>query len=611
MASSIRDAMKRAFQESGQDLPKKQSTTSRRGPSVDFSRDSRRAQKTTATSVKNDHRVTGKLGLQGQSNSSSSHSPKARSVSQIISPAMSSGNGKSHNTVSAVYVAPQIEPGPLPKPPPLWQISLGHNPFVSTIFSKNSKEKQLLMPEGSGIGCRPKHSYNSDDVREIILGLDFGTSSAKVVIGDRAAGIAFAVPFMSCEGIDQYLLPCRIRENKGVFSLHKGNQIHRNLKLSLLAEGNIDEAQKCVVAFLALVIRHARAWLFSEKAEIYEGTQIVWKMVIGIPSENIHEMDYLKSAIVQRFLLVARAAWVLAGEKSIVINRKLTELSISRTTQIGGGDPIEMLLEDVEIDVVPELSAQIYGFLKSNQFDRRGNNIFVVVDIGAGTVDSALFKVDVARGKWNFEFYTNYVQPLGVMNLHRTRIDWWVRALSEVKDSSGLIDSLQAIELPTDRMSALPEILEDYVSNIEVKFAHHKHHPDWDFFMKKVVSLVRGKTIYCTWKDGFLDQRQLVDVPFFLCGGGSRMNYYSRLRSELKHFEGCTWLKASPRELEIPKDLKAPGVDREEYDRLSVAYGLSCLEVGKIVKKIPPPIVPKAALPSWKFSDKFVSKDDV
>ncbi len=89
------------------------------------------------------------------------------------------------------------------------------------------------------------------------------------------------------------------------------------------------------------------------------------------------------------------------------------------------------------------------------------------------------------------------------------------------------------------------------------------------------------------------------------------MEYYRRLRSELQDFPGCTWLKAAPRELDIPKDLDAPGVDREEYDRLSVAYGLIYLEVGKIVKKIPPPIVHQAPVPSWQFTERYVSKDDV
>jgi hypothetical protein len=48
-----------------------------------------------------------------------------------------------------------------------------------------------------------------DDEREVVLGLDFGTSCVKVVIGDSALGKAFAVPFCKAEGIAKFLLPSR------------------------------------------------------------------------------------------------------------------------------------------------------------------------------------------------------------------------------------------------------------------------------------------------------------------------------------------------------------------------------------------------------------------
>jgi hypothetical protein len=89
------------------------------------------------------------------------------------------------------------------------------------------------------------------------------------------------------------------------------------------------------------------------------------------------------------------------------------------------------------------------------------------------------------------------------------------------------------------------------------------------------------------------------------------MGYYHRLEDELRNFPGCSWLAAKSRTLEIPKDLIAPGLAREDYDRLSVAYGLSFLDVGKIVKSVPLPIVPVPEERSWQYSDRFISKDFV
>ena len=49
----------------------------------------------------------------------------------------------------------------------------------------------------------------------------------------------------------------------------------------------------------------------------------------------------------------------------------------------------------------------------------------------------------------------------------------------------------------------------------------------------------------------------------------------------------------------------------QEYDRLSVAYGLSFLEVGSVVKAIPPPLAPSQQEKSWHFTDRFIDKDQV
>ncbi len=49
-----------------------------------------------------------------------------------------------------------------------------------------------------------------------------------------------------------------------------------------------------------------------------------------------------------------------------------------------------------------------------------------------------------------------------------------------------------------------------------------------------------------------MQQNDLSEVPFFLCGGGSRLGFYRDLRDALRQFEGCTWLAAQSRELAIP-----------------------------------------------------------
>ena len=74
-----------------------------------------------------------------------------------------------------------------------WQ---GGPPVTSSLF-RHPADLGRLVSLATGKGA---------SVREVVLGFDFGTSSTKVVIGDRALRQAYAVPFRDAEGIDAFLL---------------------------------------------------------------------------------------------------------------------------------------------------------------------------------------------------------------------------------------------------------------------------------------------------------------------------------------------------------------------------------------------------------------------
>jgi hypothetical protein len=93
----------------------------------------------------------------------------------------------------------------------------------------------------------------------------------------------------------------------------------------------------------------------------------------------------------------------------------------------------------------------------------------------------------------------------------------------------------------------------------------------------------------------------------FLCGGGSRSDIYLRLEKELANVRGCPWLSAEPWQLNIPLDLVADGVNQQDFDRLSVAYGLSKVNVGQITQAMPIPMVPIEKQES--FTDRYIDKD--
>lgn len=592
MAKLMKDALKDAYAKQGLELPVSESTS---GHSQPVAVNNPRKSQPPSQPVKN-----------------SANKPEVQKTIKKSQSVQPNKTQQIHADLADVFGSRKNEAEKPKQPLKAYTLTIAPDAKLHSFFSKKLREYQIITHKHSGIAEQILNADKSNGVHELVIGLDFGTSSVKVVIGDRSLPKAFAVPFSDAKGIDSYLLPSRLWETDGCYSLESGKKAHRNLKLSLLASGDTSKSYQKATAFLALVLRHARAWLFTQHAEIYNGKQIAWKLVLGMPAEN-----YADTLLVERFHLLARSAWMLAGKRCKEISTDIADQVISRVNQLEKGDAAKPASEEVFVEVVPELSAQIFGFLRSNRFDRNAKNNFVMVDVGAGTVDSALFHVKKERGKWHFVFYTNHVLPNGVMNLHRSRIDWWSRAL-QPEFPVNLSEALHKSEMPTDQLGAIPEQLEDYVSGVTVKFNDGKMHPDTKFF-KEVWDQVRSKTIYRTWigykvdnvVKGFLPEADLKDIPLFLCGGGARLDFYHRLEEKLRNFPGVNWLAAQPQTLEIPKDLDAPGLIKREYDRLSVAYGLSFLDVGKIVKALPPPVAPSPQVPTWHFTDRFVDKDQV
>jgi len=87
----------------------------------------------------------------------------------------------------------------------------------------------------------------------------------------------------------------------------------------------------------------------------------------------------------------------------------------------------------------------------------------------------------------------------------------------------------------------------------------------------------------------------------------ARMQYHLALAGELLPKPGFGWLRAGSGTMEVRWDLVADGLGDADYDRTSVAYGLSHLEVGKVIKAISLPKVAIDPVESWRVD--YVDKD--
>ena len=507
---------------------------------------------------------------------------------------------------SAVSHPPQARPHPPKKVVPAPAMApmipaavkpLTVSPSARLLLTAGEDKTIAVAPQIERAGRRTQALVGEAQAQhEIALGLDFGTSSVKVVIGDSALGKSFAVPFAKHEGIDKYLLPSRLFQTGSQFSLAEGAQCHRDLKLSFLAAPQDQSNQVRIVAFLALVIQRARAWFLTRHAQTYRRTQLFWKLSIGLPAAHFQD-----STLFSPFAQLCAVAWAVAGNTGPVDESTIVALLRQPPTATGSD-------QDAVVTVVPEIAAQIYGFVVSTSFDRRAKNIYLMADVGAGTVDASLFRVFPARGgKWDFEFFTSVVAPYGVSNLHRHRVDWWTESLQESSAPAELAQQLLQFKFQTDQQRNIPASFANYFAGIKVNKRTGMSDPDRHFY-EKTLAQIQGRALLRTWKDNLLSQEAIAGVPFFLGGGGARMTFYANLTASMNQRPtGYSWLYATPRALTLPDDLVLDDIAKADYDRLSVAYGLSRLELGRVLKALPKPKLVFPDTATW--TDHYISKD--
>ena len=401
----------------------------------------------------------------------------------------------------------------------------------------------------------------------IILGLDFGTSSTKVIVrlpyetGEPT--IAIPAPAHCRSGNEPYLWqtvvwlgaqgtfrPWPEPETMVLSSLKQGLLQGRSERAIDSTIGTVTRAQ-AGVAYLTYVIRYVRGWLLRHRPHLFVGRKPQWFVNIGVPVATYDDPD-----LAAPYRRIGAAALQLAKVDS-PIGVESTQAFLTNPNVEQAGESAEDA-EELGIAVIPEAAAEMTAFAKST---RGAPGLYLLVDVGAMTLDVCMFRLNRDVDEL-YSFMEAEVRPLGVDALY-----WF---LSEGKTE------LECIK-------QCGQALHDVVMRT-------KRH--------------RDPRAEC-WKQG-------NTVPVFLAGGGAANRFH---RERVEHLG--TWLADNTVsggirlvDLAVPQTMACPEPLRE-FGRMAVAWGLSYppMEIGRIetMRQIddvsPDPIV--------DYKARLITKDQV
>lgn len=424
-------------------------------------------------------------------------------------------------------------------------------------------------PATKASGTRPAPA-GSEGVRRIrlVIGLDFGTSFSKVVVGETTKRYAVSFEDYSV-GDNPLLLPSclRVKSGDGECTLGISGQngvLYDNLKMPLIEGDFSDEVRARAAAFLALVLRHTRDWLFKEHGKTYRNRKIEWFVNVGLPTDS-YDVEELNTA----YLDIVRSAWIasiLPGAVTYATALKLVEQNDVQL-QEKDSEVLEQLLPEDRIHAFPEFSAQVTGYVRSPSSQE---GLHATVDVGGGTLDVTIFKVLQRDGESRYPILYRRVKPLGVRYLMSHRLETLGKkdggAYSPFDDMPSHIDFISRYEISEDELEDADRpfrrsIQEEIVSGL--KYTREHRDPKAEHWYPGFPGYGRG-------------------LKSFFCGGGVLSKFYSDLLHAFE--EKPPKLKLRPLRLPVPEDLEMPGNLATAYPRLAVAYGLSFdpFDIGKI-----------------------------
>ncbi len=241
----------------------------------------------------------------------------------------------------------------------------------------------------------PRETPVSAPLIPVVLGLDFGTFSTKVIARRRNESSAVVLELdQPCAGYPSFALPSLIRVTDGKVFFGKcaaqavGGELHRSLKVSLLTgygqgpgvavSGDHGLTVDGLVAlYLSWVLARTRKWLDGE----YGPNRVNLFVNAAAP------MDHYEDPILRdRYLRIVNCAWnAVFGPRPVAVEQGCSVHSLGNWLResLAPGTEIESSATR-RFDVLPESVAPIVSLSRD---PRMRAGMYLIVDMGAGTTE--------------------------------------------------------------------------------------------------------------------------------------------------------------------------------------------------------------------------------
>lgn len=467
----------------------------------------------------------------------------------MATPRVRASRVKSHRAertrYAGIHVPPATRPASTPdsRPP-----EVSKKPARERLRDVSADVRTLKIRSGKSIARGADDlppMVESPEGKLAILGLDFGTAFTKAMVQwkRRHHPVDWS---LAVESDDPYLMASAFSESpdgRCVLGAFPGWTMREGIKLRLLSGQDMAQSDFMdAVIFVALSLRFAHQWLMGTSEEAREGVR--WNLHLGLPARAWDD-----GVAARNFKVVARAARKLAARSGPISRSAVVAVLRERE---GSNSPA--------VSVFPEFACQLYSYLESPE---RADDLHMLVDIGAGTLDIASFNVFPKDDELLLPIFSSEVHLLGAHYLIAALAGREGRGVWEDSDSS--LDD-QSVAIRTEEtVTAVAERRSLYLSSVTSAYG------------SVAADAKRAYPTSPAFRGGSC-------IRLFLCGGGSRIPALRDHFHQIAIAYERHGVRYGVSDLVTPRGIVGQIGDR--FDRLSVAYGLSQLapNIGNVMR---------------------------